>query len=424
MSASRQQRHLPAVTSLTFVRSHYHPRDSLLNMSSYPNLLSPTLTVAPAPLPRGDEDAGLKTKCIVLPIGCGGPDCTLTHCAPLFSDPYSSPPTSGTTKHISTTDPITTYGYPTATGTTVYTATETGGVNSSMPSVGTSVPSETSNTDFTNSLTSVQIAGITVGSVLGAIMLVLFFWLLRRGTFGSGTLFGFRYGAARYPGWRSDGGLGGTGTEMRQERRRKGGELVTPFEPLNSTSTLPPSYPSSTLTVPASAESAPNTKLRASSSLSSGSHAPPPQSRSPTAWSTSPSAFDNAYGSIVASSTTGSGSHSAPSDRDAMSMSEVSTLVSDITGRSFPSTSAVLSYTPPPPSSSHPLPRSSSRWESMDMMSSPTAMPVRGQSPAPTVSTGMASVRSASSTIEGVRISSWHSSDSEETELIRPLPGR
>ena len=64
-------------------------------------------------------------------------------------------------------------------------------------------------------------------------------------------------------------------------------------------------------------------------------------------------------------------------------------------------------------------------------MAAPTSLPTRGESPAPTVSTGTEaeaeSERSASSTIEGVRISSWHSSDSEEAELIgrgRGLPRR
>ena len=57
-----------------------------------------------------------------------------------------------------------------------------------------------------------DIAGIVVGSVGGVLLLALFLWLLRRGTFGSGTLFGFRYGDARYPGWKA----GGTGAEMRQ----------------------------------------------------------------------------------------------------------------------------------------------------------------------------------------------------------------
>ena len=133
---------------------------------------------------------------------------------------------TGTTGEVKTTTHGTSYYTTTS---PMYSASESPSPSSSQYAVGTSVPAETSNADVTTHLTGVQIAGITIGSVLGAILLGLFFWLLRRGTFGSGTLFGLRYGAARLPGWRPDGGLGHTGTEMRQERRRKGGVLVTPF---------------------------------------------------------------------------------------------------------------------------------------------------------------------------------------------------
>ncbi|KAI0692592.1 hypothetical protein C8T65DRAFT_745097 [Cerioporus squamosus] len=406
------------------ITTSYHLRTSAYATPSSSTLVS--RPVSTTHLPRGDDGDGDDgaMKCIFLPPACKNADCTLTLCGSPFSSLHwpTGLPTTGTISSTTYSYSSDTLQYPTATASSsVYSATSTG-------SVGTSVPSESSR-DVGDGFSALQIAGIVLGSVLGAVLLGVFFWLLRRGMFGSGTLCGLRYGLARYPGWRPDGGLGHGGAEMRQEQGRKGGAVVTPFEPLNSTSSSLPSYPSSTLA--GSGEAAhpflPGSKLHSASSLSSDLHGADslPRPRSPTAWSTSPSAFDNTYGSIAAAypstvasgSVVGSGSHSAPSD--AMSMSEVSTLVSDTTGQSFPSTAAVLSYTPPPSSRPRPPPPPHARWE--NTTSTPRAilpMPVRGHSPAPTMSTASTGGASATSTIEGVRISSWHSSDSEETELI------
>ncbi|TFK84957.1 hypothetical protein K466DRAFT_207215 [Polyporus arcularius HHB13444] len=388
----------------------HNPGPWLPDTSSLP---SPPLSITHALLPRGDGDG--VDKCLVLPPACTGAECTLTFCGPPFSSLHF--PTSA---HTTDTFSSTIHSYTSGTsGYATATASSSGYTATSLGSVQTSRPGESSGTDVANRLTALQIVGIALGSVLGAILLVVFFWLLRRGKFGSGTLCGFRYGYARHPGWRPDGGLGHAGAEMREDRRRKGGASITPFEPLNSTSTSLPSYPSSTLDAQ---PFLPGSKLLATPSLSSGSHgadslAPP---RSATAWSTSPSAFENAYGSIAAAypstvasgSVIGSGSRSAPSD--ALSMLEVSTVMSDSTGRSFPSLAVSgASYTPPPPSHPHP------RWDNLMSTS-----PVREHSPAPTVSTASTGGASANSTIEGVRISSWHTSDSEETELIVRGPPR
>ena len=89
-------------------------------------------------------------------------------------------------------------------------------------------------------------------------------------------------------------------------------------------------------------------------------------------------------------------------------MSEATTLVADRVALGSLST-PVRSYIPTPSPTYRP--------DVESYLSSARATPARTPSPAPTLG--------AESTIEGVRISSWHSSDSEETELIvRPLPRR
>ncbi|RPD60488.1 hypothetical protein L226DRAFT_522256 [Lentinus tigrinus ALCF2SS1-7] len=241
-------------------------------------------------------------------------------------------------------------------------------------------------------LTAVQIAGIALGGALAVLLLGVFLWLFRRGTFGSGALFGLR----------PDLGTGNVGAEMSQAGKGAAsiGNLTSPFGAERGTSL--PSYPSSTLTasVP-SLPFIPEAKLHHAPSIAFSipqAPEPPPPPRSPAVWSTSPSAFDNAYGSIVAGcpsttcpSTSGSGSRRTPS----VSMSDASTLVSERL--------ASISITTPIPSYiASPTPTR----DVVSYASSGTRTP----SPAPT--------ESVASTIEGVRISSWHSSDSEETELI------
>ena len=50
-------------------------------------------------------------------------------------------------------------------------------------------------------LSLVEIAAISAAFLMGALSLFVFFLFLRKGTFGSGVLFGLKYGAARDPNW-------------------------------------------------------------------------------------------------------------------------------------------------------------------------------------------------------------------------------
>ena len=111
-----------------------------------------------------------------------------------------------------------------------------------VPLTGTSIPPH----DPSHPLTTVQIAGIALGSVLGALLLGVFLWLIRRGTFGSGTLFGFRYGNARRAGWRPDLGTGNAGAEMSQTGNgvASTGNLISPFGEFPFTSPPPGCSPS------------------------------------------------------------------------------------------------------------------------------------------------------------------------------------
>ncbi|RDX52172.1 hypothetical protein OH76DRAFT_195713 [Lentinus brumalis] len=180
------------------------------------------------------------------------------------------------------------------------------------------------------------------------------------------------------------------------------------MQPTRSTSL--PLYASSTLAASVVLlPVVPDAKLHHAPSLpSSISQAaePPPPPRSPAAWSTSPSAFDNAYGSIVAGcpfTTASARSCATPSD----ALSDVSTLVS---GRMHTpqSTRTSSAYVPRLSTSTSGLAVALERH--LSAASTEVTMATRTPSPVPT--------SSAASTTEGVRISSWHSSDCEETALI------
>ncbi|TFK77866.1 hypothetical protein K466DRAFT_607601, partial [Polyporus arcularius HHB13444] len=85
--------------------------------------------------------------------------------------------------------------------------------------------------DPAHPLTAVHIAGIAFGGALGVLLLGVFLWLPRRGTFGSGTLLGLKYGDVRHAGWRPDLGEGNVGAEMSQTGKgmRSAGDLRSPF---------------------------------------------------------------------------------------------------------------------------------------------------------------------------------------------------
>ncbi|RDX52189.1 hypothetical protein OH76DRAFT_196351 [Lentinus brumalis] len=127
---------------------------------------------------------------------------------------------------------------------------------------------------------------------------------------------------------------------------------------------------------------------------------PPPPPQSPAAWSTSPFAFDNAG----CPSTTAS-ARSRATTLDALS--DVLTLVSGRM-RTPQSTRTSSAYVPRLSTSTSGLAVALER--DLSAASAEVEVTTRTPSPAPTSSAG--------STIEGVRISSWHSSDSEETVLI------
>ncbi|KAI0708230.1 hypothetical protein C8Q76DRAFT_112827 [Earliella scabrosa] len=338
--------------------------------------------------------------------------------------------------------------------------------------------------------------GLSHGKLAGAVFVVfgfigLFLWLLRRGTFGSGTLFGFKYGKARFEKKGAGQGPGkeqGSATQMQQKPE---GYVVTPFDPSSSSTSLPPypasASPSTSPAIPflnatlhhAPSSSQPYSPLSPSTPLAPLPALPPhlahPEAKRPAspAWSTSPSAFDKTYGvrpGSVSTHTTGHSSitpslsvsvagaryasgapslastdESDPRDprdpfnspRDhphahppssfaspsrASSSSASSTRVSNLSQYSRGS------QHPPPP---YPDPFLSSR-ESAEEARVKLRERERAHSPAPTLgsvqsgASGMsaASAATGTSTVDGVRISSWHSSDSEETELLGPLPRR
>ncbi|KAI0696754.1 hypothetical protein C8T65DRAFT_30575 [Cerioporus squamosus] len=410
MSTFLSDHHLSIVPSPTptIVRARYHPREFSKDF---------------AILQRGhpeQDDSGQPPPCIFPPPPCQGPNCDaspLPPCIPLSSHrPPTGIPTFSPIPTTSTGHPSGPYSTLGDTSTTGHTSATPSASSPTAPTVtvsstGTSIPATGPHThDPAHPLTAVQIAGIALGGVLGVVFLGVFFWLLRRGTFGSGTLFGFRYGDARNAGWRPDLGEGNVGAEMSHTEKGTGsvGNLVSPFADPGTTL---PSYPSSTLaaSVP-SFPFIPAAKLHHSPSLSSLSRAPEclPPMHSPAVWSTSSSAFDNAYGSIVAGcpsttcpSTSGSRSHATPSDV----LSDVSTLVSErmLTPRSARTPSSYIRRT----ATSSPA---EERESYLSVAQTDVVTGMRTPSPAPT--------SSAASTIEGVRISSWHSSDSEETGLI------
>ena len=163
------------------------------------------------PYVRDDDDDGSdiwSSICTTLP---GNPH-------PVCFPPYppSHPPTSGlfpTTLSVSTTtETVTQTAAPSSSG---------GGASIPSGRDPTSATMPVSSSGFplivpdNRGLSAGELAGVIVGSVGGAFLLLLFLWLLRRGAFGSGTLFGFRYGDARKAGW----GRAGAGSEMRQKSR-------------------------------------------------------------------------------------------------------------------------------------------------------------------------------------------------------------
>ncbi|KAI0752376.1 hypothetical protein C8Q80DRAFT_447626 [Daedaleopsis nitida] len=149
------------------------------------------------------------------------------------------------------------------------------------------------------------IAAVTVLALLAS---GVFLWFLRRGTFGSGTLFGFKYGNARFAAGGSSGsgtrsGRGAAGKMSDEEMAQMGQHNVTSLDMSD-----PPAYPGSSASALLAAK--PTTKPSSSSShpsSSASSSAPTlalalarlrPTTKAPDSptWSASPSAFDNAYG--------------------------------------------------------------------------------------------------------------------------------
>ncbi|RDX52162.1 hypothetical protein OH76DRAFT_195279 [Lentinus brumalis] len=390
----------------TFVHVRQHPREFSADFPHADDTLTTSSAAAYTYLPRvypGQDDSGQPPPCVFPPPPCQGPDCAATPFPPCI--PFSShhPPTSTPTfSSFPTTG--TQYSSSTTRGTSTTTST------SSVLSTGTSIPAADPQThDPVHPLTAVQIAGIALGGALGVLFLGVFLWLFRRGTFGSGTLFGLMYGDARHAGRRPDLGEGNVGAEMSQTGKRTGsaGDLRSPFaDPPASL----PSYASSTLAASVvSLPVVPDAKLHHAPSLPSSisqAAGPPPPPRSPAAWSTSPSAFDNAYGSIVAGcpSTTAS-ARSRATTLDALS--DVSTLVSGRM-RTPQSTRTSSAYVPRLSTSTSGVALALER----DLSAASTQVEVTTRTPSP------ASTSSVGSMIEGVRISSWHSSDSEETRLI------
>ncbi|KAI0767840.1 hypothetical protein C8Q74DRAFT_984245 [Fomes fomentarius] len=312
--------------------------------------------------------------------------------------------------------------------------------------------------------------------------LAIFFWLFRRGTFGSGKLFGMKYGDARFEGRKKGEGEGsGGGLPLgRRQMQQKDGEQeyarVSEHDASSSTASLPP-YPASlsnanyTSTSPSSpsaltalsstAVSHPSTShaplLALPSHLIHARHAPqlshpssssatlvnpvPKRAASPTSttiteWSTSPSAFDKAYGmrpGSVATHTTGTSTSSVG-------------IVPQQTGSSASSDP----FNPPrardreheheqePPPYDDPflaphetgtdLARNVSAASRASAGSAASGASRLSVETARTDRTGESrvsemSVRTGTSTVDGVRISSWHSSDSEGTELRGPVAG-
>ncbi|PIL30057.1 hypothetical protein GSI_07634 [Ganoderma sinense ZZ0214-1] len=255
-------------------------------------------------------------------------------------------------------------------------------------------------------LSSGGLVGVIVGSVGGLLLLLLFLWMLRRGTFGSGTLFGFRYGDARKPGW------GGAAQEMRQ--KGKGGYRISASEPPSD---------GSTLSVPFFAGSKPPSYSHVpSNSSSSLRKAPPLPSLSPPPWSTSSSAFDNAYAVSSISAHTRSHTYSASvSVSMSLSVSDNSTLVSE-------------------PASLRPPERHSSAGANASPLTRylnayhPTSIPLPARPPSPgeTVSTSMVSFdRSdpadfehdpSEAASEDAR-SEWGAETSESTQPLGRHPG-
>ncbi|KAM5531982.1 hypothetical protein V8D89_014382 [Ganoderma adspersum] len=269
---------------------------------------------------RGDDgDDKLLPPACTLPPGCYFPG--LIVCPSLPSDCFpphlpSYTPTwsfSSTLPVSTTTETVTQIATPSASGSSASTTTADDPTTTTIPVSSSGFPGVIVPDD--RGLSAGGLAGVIVGSVSGVLLLLVFLWLFRRGAFGSGTLFGFRYGDARKPGW------GGTGQEMRQ--KGKGGYSIGASEP--------PSSEGSTLSVPFLAGSKPPSYSHAlSNSLSSLHKSPPQPPRSPPPWSTSSSAFDNAYPVSSISAHTRSHTYSASvSVSMSVSISDNSTLVSE-----------------------------------------------------------------------------------------------
>ena len=161
----------------------------------------------------GDNDDGkVWPPACTLPPGCYFP--ALIVCPALPSECLQPPYLPS---HASTWSPSGTLPISTTTQTVTQIATPSGPGPASTSDPTTTMPVSSSGfpgmvVPDNRGLSTGQLAGVIVGSVSGVLLLLVFLWLFRRGAFGSGTLFGFRYGDARKPGW----------GEARQEMRQKG----------------------------------------------------------------------------------------------------------------------------------------------------------------------------------------------------------
>lgn len=446
-----------------------------------------------------------------------------------YKDPTHFPcfppyPSEGVTYTI--TPPFPPSGTHTNTDATTTPSPTATAVSSAQSSTGTQIHPPPPHHPPPHQTNPARIAGVVV-LVLAA--LGIFFWLFRRGTFGSGTLFGMKYGDARFEGRKKGEGSGGAGALAlgRRQMQQKDGEqeyarvsaygqsllLTSHFltrpafcsrfslslpracrdpdpdarntDALSSSSTasLPP-YPASlsnakyASTAPGS-PSAPTSTALSSTAISrpSTSHTPTPllalpshliharhapqlsvpssatlvdsvpkRAASPTnttitEWSTSPSAFDKAYGMrpgsvgthATGTSTTASvGSVSQPQQTGSSAFDPSRARDSERgRGRGLGREQEQEQEPPPyedpflaPHETGAGLARnaSASSAASESRMSVETARTDRTDRTDRTGETEM-SVRTGTSTVDGVRISSWHSSDSEGTELRGPVAG-
>ncbi|KAI1786266.1 hypothetical protein LXA43DRAFT_1034483 [Ganoderma leucocontextum] len=345
---------------------------------SYPtSLLHPTHKAVLQTLQRrgGDDDGNgnVWPPACTLPPGCLlgiCPDLPAACRPPSPSSPYPSTwslpsgtlPISATTTQTATPSPS-----PSGSSGTESVTVGDGLTTATLPASSSGFPVVIVSDD--RGLSAGELAGVIVGSVCAALLLLLFFWLLRRGTFGSGTLFGCRYGDARKPGW-------GAGTGMRQRSRE--GYVVSVSGPFSSDGlTLSDPFLAGT--------KLPSYSHAPSYSASSSLHKPPPlPPLSPPPWSTSSSAFDNAYAVSSVSAHTRSHTYSASvSVSMSMSVSDNSTLVSE----------PAYSRTQPQPLSFERSPSANRPTHAGASRSIPIPIPIprRPPSPGETVSTSMVS---------------------------------